>query len=83
MWRHSIRSRTGRIKTKTETETDMTSKITPEKIQSLRNELNQVRQASLAATRNGDFMRVARLTPKAAQINKAIMDAEAQMIADL
>jgi hypothetical protein len=61
----------------------MSSKITPERVQSLRNELNQIRQASLHATRNGDFMRVARLTPKAAQINKAIMDAEAQMLADL
>jgi hypothetical protein len=61
----------------------MTSKITPEKIQGLRNELQQIRRASLNATRTGDFMRVARLTPKAAQINKAIMDAEAQMIADL
>ena len=61
----------------------MNSKITPEKIESLRNELSQVRQASLLATRKGDFMRVARLTPKAAQINKAIMDAEAQMYADL
>ena len=59
------------------------SKITPEKIQSLRTELTQIRQASLSATRNGDFMRVARLTPKAAQINKAIMDAEAQLLADL
>ncbi|HUS37096.1 MAG TPA: hypothetical protein VM680_17250 [Verrucomicrobiae bacterium] len=59
------------------------SKITPEKIENLRNELTQIRQASLAATRKGDFMRVARLTPKAAQINKAIMDAEAQMLADL
>lgn len=61
----------------------MTSKISPEKIESLRNELQQVRKASLHATRNGDFMRVARLTPRAAQINKAIMDAEAQMLADL
>jgi hypothetical protein len=61
----------------------MNSKITPEKIQSLRNELSHVRQASLHATRNGDFMRVARLTPKAAQINKAILDGEAQMLADL
>lgn len=61
----------------------MSSKITPEKVQSLRHELTQIRQASLHATRNGDFMRVARLTPRAAQINKAIMDAEAQMIADL
>jgi hypothetical protein len=61
----------------------MTSNITPEKIESLRNELHQIRQASLSATRKGDFMRVARLTPRAAQINKAIMDAEAQMLADL
>ena len=42
----------------------MTSKITPEKIESLRHELSQIRQASLSATRKGDFMRVARLTPK-------------------
>ena len=61
----------------------MTSKITPEKIESLRNELQKVRQASLQASRNGDFMRVARLTPRAAQINKAIADAEAQLLADL
>jgi hypothetical protein len=61
----------------------MNSKITPERIESLRNELSQIRQASLKASRTGDFMRVARLTPRAAQINKAIMDAEAQILADL
>lgn len=61
----------------------MSSKATPEKVQSLRNELTQIRQASLHAARNNDFMRVARLTPKAAQINKAILDLEAQMLADL
>jgi hypothetical protein len=61
----------------------MNSKVSPEKIQSLRNELSQIRAASLHATRKGDFMRVARLTPRAAQINKAIMDAEAQILADL
>ena len=64
-------------------ENHMSSKITPEKIESLRNELSQVRRASLHASRVGDFMKVARLTPRAAQINKAIMDAEAQMIADM
>ena len=68
---------------KPKTEYDMTSKITPEKVESLRHELSQIRQASLQASRKGDFMRVARLTPRAAQINKAIMDAEAQMLADL
>ena len=61
----------------------MSNKVTPQLIENLRNELTQIRKASLHATRNGDFMRVARLTPKAAQINKAIMDAEAQMLADL
>ena len=61
----------------------MKSKITPELIDSLRQNLQQVRQASLHATRNGDFMRVARLTSQAAQINKSIMDAQCQLDADL
>ena len=59
------------------------SKVTPQMIENLRTELTQVRKASLNATRNGDFMRVARLTTQAARINKSIMDAESQMIADL
>jgi hypothetical protein len=57
------------------------SKISPELIDSLRRELQQVRQASLQATRNGDFMKVARLTATAAQINKSIMDAEGELLA--
>jgi len=61
----------------------MNSRITPEKIESMRYELSQVRRASLHATRSGDFMRVARLTAQAAQINKSIMDAEGQLIARL
>ena len=61
----------------------MSSKISPEYIENLRNELTQIRRASLHATRTGDFMKVARLTPRAASINKAIMDAEAQLIAEL
>ena len=61
----------------------MKSKITPAFIENLRNDLYQVRQASLHASRNNDFMRVARLTSKAAQINKAIMDAQGQMDAEL
>jgi len=81
-FQHSICARTAFIEGKPEHNKTMTSKITPEKVESLRHELTQIRQASLSATRKGDFMRVARLTPKAAQINKAIMDAEAQMIAD-
>jgi len=60
----------------------MTSaKITPETITSLKRELQQVRQASLHATRMGDFMKVARLTAVAARINKSIMDAEGELLA--
>lgn len=58
-----------------------TSKITPEMITNLKRELQQVRQQSLQATRTGDFMRVARLTAVAARINKSIMDAEGEMMA--
>lgn len=61
----------------------MSNKVTPQTIENLRNELTQIRKASLHATRNGDFMRVARLTTQAARINKSIMDAESQMLADL
>ena len=61
----------------------MKSKITPETIIGLRNELSQVRQASMNATRTNDFMKVARLTSRAAQINKSIMDAQGQLDADL
>jgi len=61
----------------------MSSKVTPQLIENLRNELTQIRKASLHATRNGDFMKVARLTTQAARINKSIMDAESQLLADL
>jgi mRNA degradation ribonuclease J1/J2 len=59
----------------------ITTKISPEMIENLRKELQQVRQASLQATRNGDFMKVARLTATAARINKSIMDAEGLLLA--
>jgi hypothetical protein len=52
-------------------------------IENLRNELTQVRKQSLHATRTGDFMKVARLTTQAARINKSIMDAESQLLAEL
>lgn len=61
----------------------MTTKITPQMIENMRNELQQVRKASLHATRTGDFMKVARLTTQAARINKSIMDAESQLLAEL
>jgi hypothetical protein len=59
----------------------MTTKVTTETITSLKRELQQVRQASLQATRMGDFMKVARLTAAAARINKSIMDAEGEILA--
>jgi hypothetical protein len=58
-----------------------TAKITPELITSMKRELQQIRQASLQATRQGDFMKVARLTTVAAKINKSIMDAEGELLA--
>jgi hypothetical protein len=59
----------------------MMTKVTPETISSLKRELQQVRQASLQATRMGDFLKVARLTAAASRINKSIMDAEGQLLA--
>ena len=59
----------------------MTNKLSPEKIESMRQQLGVVRKASLEATRHGDFMQVARLTTHAARINKAILDAECELMA--
>ena len=61
----------------------MTHKITPQKIASLRNELAEIRQASLRATRTGDFMRVGRLVNETARLNKSIMDGESELLCDL
>jgi hypothetical protein len=57
------------------------SRVNPEMITSLKRELHQIRQQSLQATRQGDFMKVARLTTVAAQLNKSIMDAEGELLA--
>jgi len=59
----------------------MTARITPETITTLKRELQQVRHQSLLATRQGDFMKVARLTAVAANLNKSIMDAEGELLA--
>ena len=59
----------------------MTAKITPDLISTLKRELQTVRQQSLLATRQGDFMKVARLTAHAARLNKSIMDAEGELLA--
>lgn len=57
----------------------MKSKMTVGLIEELRSNLNQIRQASLQATRAGDIMQVARLTSKAARINKSIMEARIRL----
>jgi hypothetical protein len=62
-------------------ETITMNRISPEHISTLKRELQQVRQQSLKATRQGDFMKVARLTAVAAQLNKSIMDAEGELLA--
>ncbi len=46
--------------------------MTSPKIEELKRELARIRKASLEATRNNDFLRVASLTVKAAELNKAI-----------
>lgn len=61
----------------------MTAKITPDLISSLKRELQTIRQQSLLATRQGDFMKVARLTAHAAKLNKSIMDAEGELLAQV
>jgi hypothetical protein len=45
-------------------------------IKALKKKLQENRQASLDATRQGDFLKVARLTTQSAQINRQIMEAE-------
>lgn len=50
-------------------------------LKSLKQELAQLREQSLQATRQGDFMKVARLTTQAARLNKSIMDCENEYIA--
>jgi cell division FtsZ-interacting protein ZapD len=49
--------------------------VSEEQINALRRELKEVRDASLAASRAGNFMKVARLTARAASLNRSIMDA--------
>jgi hypothetical protein len=48
----------------------------PIDIDTLRQQLQQVRKDSLLATRQDDFRKVARLTAQAADLNKAIIEAQ-------
>ena len=49
------------------------------KIEELKRELAKIRQMSLEATRHNDFVRVANLTVRAAQINRAIGQTQDEM----
>jgi hypothetical protein len=49
-----------------------------ESADALKRSLQEIRRQSLEATRQGDFMKVARLTAKAAQVNREIMDIESR-----
>jgi len=49
------------------------------KLDDLKRELAKVRQMSLEATRHNDFVRVANLTVRAAQINRAIAQVQDEL----
>ncbi len=55
----------------------------PADIELLRHELQQVRRASLLATRQGDFRKVAKLTTQAADLNKAIIEAQGLLLEEV
>lgn len=42
-------------------------------LEQLKERLNEIRKASLMASQKGDYMKVARLTTEAANINRAIL----------
>jgi hypothetical protein len=52
----------------------------PAEIENLRGQLDIVRRASLLATRQNDFRKVAKLTTEAAHLNKAIVEAQGLIV---
>jgi hypothetical protein len=52
-------------------------------LENLRRELEEVRRASLSATRRGDFMRVARLNSQAQGLSRALAEADGIIPIDL
>jgi hypothetical protein len=59
---------------------DMKQSVNPLKIEALKQQLREVRNASLLATRQGDYKQIARLTTEAASLNKAIIEAEGLLL---
>jgi hypothetical protein len=52
-------------------------------MENLKRELEEVRRASLTATRRGDYMRIARLNAQAAGLSKSLAEAEGIIPVDL
>jgi hypothetical protein len=54
--------------------------ITQNDLAKLKQQLEQVRRASLVATQRGDFRSVGKLTCQAAQLNRTIQETEGQLL---
>jgi hypothetical protein len=54
--------------------------VTQRDLEALKEQLQQVRRASLAASQRGDFRAVGRLTCQAAQLNRSIQEAEGMIL---
>ena len=52
----------------------------PEKLEKLREHLQEIRRASLIAARQGDYLQIGRLTAQAAALNKAIIEGEGLVV---
>jgi hypothetical protein len=54
--------------------------VTQNDLAKLKQQLEQVRKASLVATQRGDFRFVGKLTCQAAQLNRTIQETEGQLL---
>jgi hypothetical protein len=54
--------------------------VTERDLEVMRQQLAQVRKASLAAHQRGDFRAVGKLTCQAAQLNRSIQEAEGMLL---
>jgi hypothetical protein len=48
----------------------------PDEVEKLRHELHELRRASLVASRRGDYIQTGKLTAQAANLNRAIVQAQ-------
>ena len=61
----------------------MKNKTADPQIEHLKRELGGVRRASLIACRRGDYMKIAKLNVQAANLSKALVEAEGLISLDL